>query len=198
MKLETENVYLREVTLQDANDIYEYAKDPETGPKAGWPPHKTIQDTENIIKHWLGKECTEIVYAIVYKPNNKVVGTIGVAPLNTKQKDEKNLAVQNLLKEGKKLYEIGCTIGKEYWNKGIATKTLKLMIDFLFKKHGADIIIVTHYAENTPSKIVQEKNGLKQIYAYERDKAWWTTDCKTMIVRAKTKEEWLNENTKEK
>ena len=66
MKLETENVYLRLVTMQDANDIYEYAKDPETGPKAGWPPHKTIQDTENIIKFWLSKECTETIYAVVF------------------------------------------------------------------------------------------------------------------------------------
>ena len=31
-------------------DLYEYAKDPEVGPIAGWPPHKDLEESLNIIR----------------------------------------------------------------------------------------------------------------------------------------------------
>ena len=40
MILHTERLILRPWTEDDAASLYEYAKDPEVGPIAGWPPHK--------------------------------------------------------------------------------------------------------------------------------------------------------------
>lgn len=36
--LETERLLLRKWTEEDADSLFEYAKDPEVGPIAGWPP----------------------------------------------------------------------------------------------------------------------------------------------------------------
>ena len=36
--LETERLILRKWTEEDAESLFEYAKDPEIGPAAGWPP----------------------------------------------------------------------------------------------------------------------------------------------------------------
>ena len=77
MIIETDKVYLRPVTENDVNDIYEYAKDPETGPRAGWPPHENIETTKKIVSNWVSPNCSEMVLAIVFKENNKVIGTIG-------------------------------------------------------------------------------------------------------------------------
>lgn len=197
IQLETDKVILRHVRQTDLHDIFEYAVDQETGPRAGWPPHKTIEDTKAILNNWLKKDATEEVFAIVYKENNKMIGTVGITLLNNHEKDQKNLVVKEVLAQGKIAYEIGTTLAKAYWNKGISTNTLKVMLEHLFKDRNADVVIVCHYEQNKPSERVQIKNGLKQIYAYERDKAWWNTDCKTMIVRVKTKEEWLKEKEKE-
>lgn len=38
--LETERLLLRKWTEEDADSLFEYAKDPEVGPIAGWPPHR--------------------------------------------------------------------------------------------------------------------------------------------------------------
>ena len=39
MQIETERLLLRPFTEADAADLYKYARDPEVGPVAGWPPH---------------------------------------------------------------------------------------------------------------------------------------------------------------
>ena len=36
--LETERLILRKWTEEDAESLFEYAKDSEIGPAAGWPP----------------------------------------------------------------------------------------------------------------------------------------------------------------
>ena len=41
--LETERLILRKWKEEDAESLFEYAKDPEIGPAAGWPPHKSVE-----------------------------------------------------------------------------------------------------------------------------------------------------------
>ena len=191
--IETERLLLRPVKIEDAQDIFEYATDLETGPMAGWPPHQTIEETKKIIAMWLAPDCKEQNYAILYKPDNKVIGTMGVVHLNEKIKDINNPFIKNFLDNKKEVYEIGNTISKKYWGKGVSTECLTNMIDYLFETTNADIVVTCHYAENLGSKRVQEKCGMRELGSYEREKKWFNTDCTTMIVRGKTREEWGKE-----
>ena len=50
MIIETKRLILRPWEENDASDLYRYAKNPNIGPIAGWPPHKNIEDSLNIIK----------------------------------------------------------------------------------------------------------------------------------------------------
>lgn len=195
--IETERLLLRHPKLEDAKDIFEYAQDKDTGPMAGWPPHKTIEDTKLILNNWLDPNCKEEVFVIVYKPANKVVGTMGVVCLNEKIKDYRNIYIKNLIDQGLSVYEIGNVISKEYWGTGLSTECLKNMIGHIFETTNADMVITCHYAENLGSKRVQEKNGMKVLDIYQREKKWWNTECDTMVVRGKTREEWETENVKE-
>lgn len=192
--IETKNLILRRVSEQDVEDIFEYAQDEDTGPRAGWPPHKTIEDTKKIVGMWLDEKSEEEILALVYKPDNKVVGTAGIVLLNNHFKDEKNIFAKKMIEEGKIVYEIGTTIGKQYWNKGIASESLNAIVDFLFEKRNADVVLTLHYDANVGSKRVQEKNNMKIFGQYERDKKWFNTECTTMVVRGKTREDWLTEN----
>ena len=73
MKLETDRLILRYWEVSDAESLYEYAKDPEVGPIAGWPPHKSVTESLDVIKNvFNGPEC----YAICEKNNNKAIGAI--------------------------------------------------------------------------------------------------------------------------
>ncbi|WP_247644876.1 GNAT family N-acetyltransferase [Bifidobacterium pseudolongum] len=43
--LQTERLVLRPWRESDAEALYEYAKNPNIGPAAGWPPHKDVEDS---------------------------------------------------------------------------------------------------------------------------------------------------------
>ena len=71
--LETERLILRKWTEEDAESLFEYAKNPEVGPIAGWPPHKNIEESKDVIRNvFCGAEC----YAICEKENNIAIGSV--------------------------------------------------------------------------------------------------------------------------
>ena len=56
--MKTDRLILRHWTESDAESLYEYAKDPNIGPIAGWPPHKSVDESLNIIRTvFNGSEC---------------------------------------------------------------------------------------------------------------------------------------------
>ena len=64
MTLQTERLILRHWEDTDAEDMFRYAQDPDIGPIAGWPAHKDLDESRNIIANVVnGKEA----YAICLK-----------------------------------------------------------------------------------------------------------------------------------
>ena len=49
--LKTERLILRRWEGSDAEDLNEYAKDPNVGPIAGWPPHTSTDESRDVIKN---------------------------------------------------------------------------------------------------------------------------------------------------
>ena len=102
--LETQRLILRKWTEEDAESLFEYAKDPEVGPITGWPPHKNVEESKNVIRNVLnGAEC----YAICRKENNIAIGSIELI-LNshtdmTERDDE---------------CELGYWLGQPFWGRG--------------------------------------------------------------------------------
>ena len=71
--LNTRRLTLRPRTEADAESLYKYAKDPEIGIPAGWPPHKSVEESLDVIKNvFTGKEC----YAILEKESNETIGAV--------------------------------------------------------------------------------------------------------------------------
>ena len=54
--LETQRLILRKWTEEDAESLFEYAKDPEVGPITGWPPHKNVEESKNVIRNVLNEQ----------------------------------------------------------------------------------------------------------------------------------------------
>ena len=50
MKITTERLLLRPWEDSDAVNLYQYAKDPQVGPRAGWPPHESQAQSLEIIQ----------------------------------------------------------------------------------------------------------------------------------------------------
>ena len=49
MIIKTDNLTLRPWKEDDAKCLYHFAKNPNIGPIAGWPPHESVEESLNII-----------------------------------------------------------------------------------------------------------------------------------------------------
>ena len=73
--METERLILRPWQESDAEALYKYAKDPEIGPAADWPPHTSVEDSLVVIRTVFSAPET---YAVVLKETGEPVGSIGL------------------------------------------------------------------------------------------------------------------------
>ena len=64
MNMETERIILRPWQDSDAEALFKYASDPEVGPRAGWPPHKSVEESLEIIRTVFN---TEGMWAVIWK-----------------------------------------------------------------------------------------------------------------------------------
>lgn len=147
MILHTERLILRPWTEDDAESLYEYAKDPEVGPIAGWPPHKSVGESKDVIKNVLPVEES---YAICEKDSNHAIGAIALK-LNghtdmTERDDE---------------CELGYWIGKPYWGRGYMPEAAKELLRHGFEDLEMTTIWCGYYDGNSKSKRVQEKVGFE-------------------------------------
>lgn len=144
----TERIILRAFKEEDLNDFYEYASVEGVGEMAGWLHHKSISESKKILEMFITHDKT---FAIVYKENNKVIGSIGIE----KYEMEDKLSEFNNYR-GR---EIGFVLSKDYWGRGLMPETVKAVIDYLFNKLDLDFLLCGHFNYNTQSKRVQEKCG---------------------------------------
>ena len=84
-------------------------------------------------------------WAIVYKENNKVIGSIGL------HKDEKRSGVHSKM--------MGYVLSDEYWGRGIMTEAAKIAIKYAFEDINIDVLSVYHYPFNKRSENVIKKCG---------------------------------------
>ena len=103
--LETKRLILRRWEESDAENLYEYAKDPDVGPIAGWPPHQSVAESLDVIRDvFNGTEA----YAICFKSAGKAIGAI-----------ELKLNDHTDLTERDDECELGYWLGKPFWRQGI-------------------------------------------------------------------------------
>lgn len=154
MVLKTERLILRPWCEADAEDLYEYAKDPAVGPVAGWPPHQNVEESLDIIKNVLsGKEC----YAICEKENKKAIGAIELmlnGHTSRVQSDDE--------------CELGYWLGKPFWGKGYMPEAARELIRRGFEDLGMTTIWCAYFDGNEKSKRVQEKVGFVYHHTCEK------------------------------
>ncbi len=103
MQFQTERLLLRPWTVNDAESLYEYAKDPLGGPIAGWPVHTSIENSREVIRNVLSADET---YAVCLKKDNKAIGSIG---LSIGEKSNIEISSDEA--------EIGYWIGVPFWGQ---------------------------------------------------------------------------------
>jgi len=140
-QLESERILLRPVSIQDAEDMYEYTSDEETT-RYLYEPHKDLNQTKNMIANYFLKEPIG-KYAIVLKDSNKMIG-----------------AIEFRIHEWNKSGELGFTLNRHFWGKGYATEAGKLIIELAFNILELERVFSEHQVENSASGKVLTKLGM--------------------------------------
>ena len=144
--MQTERILLRPWKDSDAEALYKYASDPEVGPRAGWPPHKSVEESLEIIRT-VFNDATN-TWAIELKETGEAIGAMGYGP---------SCSCNLPARDGEPL--IGYWVGRPYWNRGICTEALNLMLDHIRKTTEIKSLISGHFIDNPASGRVMEKCG---------------------------------------
>ena len=135
--METERLILRPWRESDAETLFKYASDPEVGPRAGWPPHKSVEESLEIIRTIFNNNRT---WAIELKEIGEPIGCIGYF-----------IYGESNIKIGENDVEAGYWIAKPYWNQGICTEALRLLIDYCFNEKKFHTLWSDFFVDNPAS-----------------------------------------------
>lgn len=174
MELETRRLILRPFTEEDAAGLYEYARDPRVGPAAGWPPHKSLEESREIIRTVFSAPDT---FAVADKSTGRVIGSVGFEDRH-----------QTLLPGPDD--EIGYALHPAFWGRGLMPEAAAELLRYGFEDRGLAAIWCGHYDFNDQSRRVVEKCGF--LYRFTgRTWAELMGEERTELHYALTREEWL-------
>lgn len=146
--LRTDRLILRPWYETDLEDLFEYASVEGVGEMAGWLHHSDMNVSRGILEMFIKDKKT---FAIVFKENNKVIGSIGI------EKYGREEALSEFFNH--KGREIGFVLGKDYWGQGLMVEAVKAVINYLFNELDYDFLLCGHFDFNKQSSRVQEKLG---------------------------------------
>lgn len=168
MQLETERLILRPWKDEDAADLFELASNPNIGPAAGWNPHKSVEESLEIIHTVLGVEGT---FAVCLKSDGRAIGSVGLM-----------VGRQSNFDISEDEAEIGYWIGEPFWGRGFIPEAVRELLRYGFNDLGLKRIWCGYFDGNEKSKRVQEKCGFK--YHHTNENIYWkiTDDIRTEHV----------------
>ena len=144
--LETGRLLLRPWRMGDLRDLYDYARDPEIGPNAGWKPHSSRRESKRILRTFVGNEEVD---AIVLRETGRVVGSIGLHP------DRLHHGGMGACRE------VGYVLRRDCWGRGLMTEAVRRAERYAFETLNLDLLSVAHFPDNLRSRRVIEKCGFR-------------------------------------
>ena len=179
MEMQTDRILLRPWQESDAEALYKYASDPIVGERAGWPPHQSAEESLEIIRTVFNNPTT---WAIVLKETGEAIGAMGYMP---------DCPLNLPAREGEPL--VGYWVGKPYWNQGICTEALQLMIERIRKETNYTSLIGSHFIDNPASGRVMEKCGFIATGETAVDESLYSGDKRTMrVLRLELQQSTMN------
>ena len=140
--VETERLLLRPVTLDDAEEMFDYASDIENT-RYTFPTNQSLEETKNnIAQFYLANPLGR--WGIELKSNGQFIGTIDLHKIDPALKKA----------------AIGYIINKKYWNQGLTTEANRAVIELAFEKIGMNKLTALHDKDNPASGKVMEKSGM--------------------------------------
>lgn len=141
--LETERLYFREFTMDDADMVFDMHKDPEITRYVGdVVPWDTIELTRKILSEFILPQYENKIgrWAVYVKENNVFIGWCGLKKVDNE-------------------YDLGYRFIQKYWNRGYATEAAAAVLAYGVKL-GLENIMGRAAVANVASVNVLKKIGM--------------------------------------
>lgn len=163
-------IYLRHWQLSDAEVLYKYASDPVVGERAGWPPHQSVEESREVIRAVFSGDTS---WAIVDRVTDEPIGAVGYG-------DACNCELP--ARPGEQV--IGYWVGRPWWNRGICSEALTIMMHYIRLHTGISSLISGYFVNNPASGRVMEKCGFVPTGEEVMDNGLYTVSpCPVRVMR---------------
>lgn len=177
MVIHTERLTLRPWRETDAASLFAYASDPDVGPAAGWPPHRSIEESREIIRTVFAAPHT---FAICLAEADEPVGSIGLMPPRCESNSQR----------GGLEFEVGYWIAKPFWGRGFAPEAVRAVQRYAFETLGCKALWCGYYEGNNKSLRVQQKCGFVPHHVERDVPCELMDDVRTEYFTYLTREDW--------
>lgn len=177
--METARLKLRPWQEQDANALYNYAKDARVGPRAGWMPHTSVENSLEILRTVLMAEET---YAIILKETDEPIGSIGLM-----------FGKRSELVRAADECEIGYWIAVPYWGQGMVPEAMHALLRHAFEDLKVSRVWCGYFDGNRQSLRVQEKCGFRYHHTEPEREFPLIQSVKVEHVTSLSRAQWCRE-----
>ncbi|AFZ34921.1 GCN5-related N-acetyltransferase [Stanieria cyanosphaera PCC 7437] len=148
MILETKRLILREMNLNDLDNLFKVLSDPET--MKFYPKPCDLFMTQAWIERNIQRYTQQGIglWGLILKENNQLIGDCGLV----RQKIDHVAEI-----------EIGYHVRRDLWGRGLATEAVQACRDYGFKQLGCNKLICLIRPGNIASRRVAEKSGMRLI-----------------------------------
>ena len=166
--LETNRLILRPLKLSDAQELFELNKNPNVHKYLWQKPEEVIDESIKVIEYVQRQYAENNIgrYAAILKQTGDFIGWTGIKFVNDH--------VEN---GNTNFYDYGYRLNEKFWNKGYATETSKVWLDYGFNKMKIDKMNAYTHSENGASNHILQKVGMKFMEDYPDTNGvtwkWW-------------------------
>jgi ribosomal-protein-alanine N-acetyltransferase len=151
--IQTECLYLRQITADDSEDLYNFYRDPNFFQYLDWEGPSSVEESTLLIDSWnqYFEEKKLISWGISFRKDCRLIGTIMFMPTRGTFEDVPRYPLT-----------ISYDLQKDFWNKGIMTEALKAVLDFIKENIRPHRIQAEVLSENTASLKLLKKLGFQE------------------------------------
>ena len=166
-ELQTDRLRMRQITLDDAADLFLMRSDKQVMQYICRPLFQTIDDATALINNLneLFNNNNGIHWVLTLKNENKLIGNIGIWNF-----DKPNFRA-----------EIGYVMLTEYHGKGLMNEALQAAVDYGFNTLHLHSIIAKVNPENNKSIQLLQRNKFNRNAYFKEDIFWEGKFCDTVV-----------------
>jgi [ribosomal protein S5]-alanine N-acetyltransferase len=165
--LTTPRLLLRALRLNDLDDLYTYASDPEIDRYTPWVHYTSLDEARADLDEFITAYQKDGIgaFGIEHRIDQKLIGILTFSPPHPRNHRS----------------EFGYTIARAYWGQGFATEAAAEFVRFAFEQMGLVRIEAVVLPDHIASARVLEKVGLQYEGLLHNYQVWSGVPCDLKI-----------------